>query len=704
LTKEPGPLTKAHAEFDNLNGCASCHQNRLGGELDNKKCLDCHTEIQTRIASQHGYHWNKTDCAKCHQDHKGLTFSIFAPQDWLKTFSHDDTGFDLLGKHTSVPCDDCHRSTRSHYQTKLPTNTRTYLTDNTKCYDCHKKNYEHKFSKPKWLDCTSCHSNNIEGWKKMAIKPTFKHGETSYPLEGLHQTVLCKSCHSIDAKRKRLTTFAPLAFENCTDCHADPHKGKFSNECSSCHNVYRQWKDVHATKAPDATAEESDSEKSSATKKPKPSLKGFDHSKTRFPLIGFHQAAKCESCHTDGSHFKIQDSAFDDCSDCHGRPHQDQFAQQKCENCHSLDQHFNQSTFNIERHLETKFPLTGKHQALDCSRCHFDGQFEKIASEKCNDCHRNPHDERQIEKECSFCHVTTTFSWIQFDHNKNTKFSLTGKHRDVACLSCHTNQVFKNMPANNDHPDCKNCHASPHGSAISDLCQDCHRTEGFKFVSHFDHKKIANWSLEGRHSEISCQKCHADHLLGKYKIATTQTKIKPTACANCHVDVHSGSMGTNCASCHNLDSFTLERGQQVHDLGFFKLSGAHDKLSCNSCHRSDTNLQGEGMFCNTCHEKNDIHLGKMGPTCGDCHGQNAWLPTTFKHNQTAFKLTGAHRYVECASCHKNQVYQGLPNDCYFCHSDSKLTGITAHQNGIVQDCADCHSTISWTIRRGQGLQ
>src|SRR5690606_14121364 len=134
--------------------------------------------------------------------------------------------------------------------------------------------------------------------------------------------------------------------------------------------------------------------------------------------------------------------------------------------------------------------------------------------------------------------------------------------------------------------------------------------------------------------------------------------------------------GANCQSCHTTSTFTVAQGGQVHDLGFFKLQGEHDQLACVDCHRQDTSLQGTGSFCADCHEKNDPHVGRSGATCGDCHDQLAWLPTTFKHNHTGFRLTGAHRYLDCQDCHFNQIYQGLPSDCYFCHSDSNLQSLT----------------------------
>ena len=240
---------------------------------------------------------------------------------------------------------------------------------------------------------------------------------------------------------------------------------------------------------------------------------------------------------------------------------------------------------------------------------------------------------------------------------------------------------------------------------MSNQCADCHRTEGFKYVRDFDHEKVGKWRLTGRHTELSCQKCHPKHLLGKYKVPLMGSKSDNTACINCHVDVHRGKYGANCQSCHNTSSFEVAEGEKVHDLGYFKLKGVHNQMSCSDCHAKNTNIQGTGPYCAWCHEKDDPHLGRMGNQCSDCHGQWSWLPSKFKHNTTGFRLTGAHRFVACSSCHVNQIYQGLPNDCYFCHSDSFVPYISVHESGkgsSVLDCADCHSTIDWNIQVGPG--
>lgn len=706
MTRSPGDLSKYHQEWDSVSGCVSCHVNQLGGDLAEGKCLDCHPKIASRIEEDRGYHRGKTICSDCHQEHAGREAYIFAPSpNWvdgytygpedspkqMPAFDHGaDAQWPLRGKHAAVECNDCHTQQRTHYKTGAKSETRTFLGASTRCYDCHQDVYKHEFSRNEWLDCETCHSSSIQSWKRLSQPMPFDHNTTDYPLQGLHRPVACASCHSPQPGKVPVTTFAPLAFGQCTDCHADPHQGKFGSDCESCHSVFQEWNDVKVAET---------------------GMEGFDHNTTAFPLNGYHKAVACESCHyrEDGS-YKFQDRPFAACSDCHGLPHGEQFAGQSCQDCHTEEQKFYESTYSLERHNQTDFALDGKHQVLNCQSCHSNGIFENLPHESCSNCHVNVHPERQIDRECQDCHNTTSFSWIQFDHNRQTDFNLTGKHQEVACLSCHVDQIFKNMPADNANPNCQMCHADPHGDAMPNACADCHRTEGFQLVRNFDHGEFG-FVLDGRHSEISCQSCHPKHLLSDYKIPNVAPGANAQACVNCHMDVHDGAYGSQCQSCHNTSRFEVAGGEKVHDLGFFELKGAHDQMDCQTCHTADTNLQGLGPACGWCHEKDDIHLGAFGLECQDCHSQEAWFPSQFKHNTTAFRLTGAHRFVACESCHVNQVYSGLPNDCYFCHVDSFVNTLTSipdpHQGGrdaALLDCSSCHVPVDWKIRRGGGIE
>jgi hypothetical protein len=53
--------------------------------------------------------------------------------------------------------------------------------------------------------------------------------------------------------------------------------------------------------------------------------------------------------------------------------------------------------------------------------------------------------------------------------------------------------------------------------------------------------------------------------------------------------------------------------------------------------------------------------------------------------------------VTCATCHKNNVYAGLPATCVSCHlaDYSGTTNPNHAQAGFPQQCTTCHNTTSW---------
>jgi hypothetical protein len=85
-----------------------------------------------------------------------------------------------------------------------------------------------------------------------------------------------------------------------------------------------------------------------------------------------------------------------------------------------------------------------------------------------------------------------------------------------------------------------------------------------------------------------------------------------------------------------------------------------------------------------------------GTECRNCHtehrGAHGALTNlaSFDHDCAAFKLTGKHTTVSCASCHVNDVYKGTPHDCAACHAEPKV-----HLGRFGTGCARCHSTSTW---------
>ena len=127
-------------------------------------------------------------------------------------------------------------------------------------------------------------------------------------------------------------------------------------------------------------------------------------------------------------------------------------------------------------------------------------------------------------------------------------------------------------------------------------------------------------------------------------------------CAACHHTPWSGTtMAERCLDCHQ------DVREQIDSKG-----ALHGKMS-------------EAMQCRSCHSE---HNGK--------HGVLTSL-SKFDHDCTAFKLTGKHRAVECASCHTNTVYKGTAQSCVSCHTEPKV-----HKGKYGTDCAGCHSTNSFS--------
>jgi hypothetical protein len=127
-------------------------------------------------------------------------------------------------------------------------------------------------------------------------------------------------------------------------------------------------------------------------------IRSFDHSKTKFALVGAHRVAACGECHKalPGTHEIQFKGTPKECEACHTDPHGGQFAAKegitKCAECH-VDQRWAPSIFDHDK--RTQFPLTGGHANVGCPMCHamqreVQGKavlFYKPTPKNCADCH-----------------------------------------------------------------------------------------------------------------------------------------------------------------------------------------------------------------------------------------------------------------------------------------------------------------------------
>ena len=504
----PGQLATVHSHLEGISKCIECHT--LGDKVTNDKCLGCHAELKTRIDLGKGYHSSADvkgkKCSSCHSDHHGLNFQILRFD--KDKFNHNLTGFPLSGAHAKKLCKDCHKP-EFISAARIKSKKFTYLGLTTNCIPCHQDYHQKTITAP----CLDCHSND-------AFKPApkFNHATTKYPLAGMHQAVPCEKCHPLTLTNNiKFQKFAGVQFAQCSNCHADPHKGQFGTNCMGCHSETS----FHTVKG----------------------IANFDHSKTKFPLENNHQALPCKSCHKGSVTDPIK---HDKCIDCHKDYHNGQFATQgiipDCTPCHTTKT-FKEATFTIDQHNTAVFKLEGAHLATPCIACHVKNEkwsFRQIGS-KCADCHRDVHEtlidlKFYPEHNCSACHTTQRWNDVSFDHSQ-TEYPLIGAHSPLDCRKCHFKkdstgkdyQVFADLPRT-----CAGCHNDYHykqfeTNGVTD-CTRCHQNAVWKIPA-FDHNKTA-FRLDGKHQQVPCVKCHFN--VTEKNITYVLYKIKDFKCESCH--------------------------------------------------------------------------------------------------------------------------------------------------------------------------
>lgn len=166
-----------------------------------------------------------------------------------------------------------------------------------------------------------------------------------------------------------------------------------------------------------------------------------------------------------------------------------------------------------------------------------------------------------------------------------------------------------------------------------------------------------------------------------------------------------GSLKQPCTDCHTTQSWKeLATPMKFsHTATGFPLSGAHSNTNCIQCHTTKR-FTGTTKDCFSCHQSDyskaltpNHVLGKFSHDCIACHTNNQWLPSNFQHSKTNFQLMGAHRTVECTSCHTNDRFAGLQTDCYSCHQKEYAATVTPSHSaaGFSHECLTCHTMNGW---------
>lgn len=456
------------------------------------------------------------------------------------------------------------------------------------------------------MNCEDCHST--ADWKVNPDSINFSHDTTRMPLTGRHTETGCRMCH--------VSLVFTDAEPYCATCHTDLHENTVGQDCDRCHTT-NSWIvtniiDIHRT--------------------------------TRFPLLGAHAVADCQSCHASASLLRFEPLGIE-CYDCHSQDylsttspnHAQSNYSTECTECHKM----NAYTWSGAGINHDFFPLKDGHDIPDCSSCHTDGTFSSL-DRACFSCHEDDYNATSDPN-----HVTSGFP--------------------VECSQCHSLTPGWRPAGFANHDQYFPIYSGEHNGEW-DACSDCHKNQG-------------------SFNDFSCIDCHEHN----------QSDMNEE-----HDDVSGYDYNSlACYGCHPTGS---AEGAFNHSTTGFPLTGAHTGAACLDCHADG--YAGTSDFCYDCHEEdfsqsvNPGHVSSAIPnTCADCHTtQPGWSPATFPIHNQYYALNGAHAIIapECASCH-NGNYSETPNTCAGCHlPDYNQTTNPPHASvQFPTDCMECHNETAW---------
>lgn len=488
--------------------CASCHGQRTWDELHSTghdrflpllgghgdvACRECHADNGTRALEVLGTnHPPPRDCVVCHESpHAAMFVDGVARQNAMSSGAtcvvchvvehtsfreetievtaaqHASSGFGLEAPHDEASCADCHAPDGGTFAARYPGRGADA------CSACHEDPHGGQFATGPFAggDCIACHDRHRFEPHAFTVE---KHAQAGLALTGKHVDTGCNDCHAI-AREGDPRSFRGVK-SDCDACHADAHAGFFERfaaklppekhgDCARCH----------------------DAETFGSVIQPR-----FDHTAwTGFAVLGAHAQDSCESCHPlaaepdeTGRRFgRVAEhfGKYTGCVTCHADPHRGQFdaadlpstidGRADCARCH-VDTSFRSLAADFDHDRWTGFAVVGAHAEIGCAPCHaplrkpdeLGRTWGRAKGPLCADCHTDPHAGQFAvagDTDCQRCHVDDAEAYLDFNHDRDSRFALGEAHRLVECSTCHLPTRIRGVETVRYRPlktECSACH------------------------------------------------------------------------------------------------------------------------------------------------------------------------------------------------------------------------------------------------------
>ncbi|MGR3310117.1 MAG: cytochrome c3 family protein [Candidatus Brocadiales bacterium] len=476
--------------------------------------------------------------------------------------------------------------------------------------------------------CLSCHTEHAGEDADIRNFDTtqFDHNLANYELQGKHSKLSCQKCHLVkeneDEDAAAQTKYIGLNFGKCTNCHSDPHLGRFKKACTACHSE-DGWKEPYLV---------------------------FYHNKdTEFEIDQIHSYLACASCHKD-----IEPPLF--------KP-----LPTTCEECHDNHDNIEKQNHGVARRIVSKPDLHTGHAT--CTECHqTDKQRPKPAdyANTCLSCHdiiqqrmaQQSGFHGKLTGQCLACHpehAGEDADILNFDHNL-ANYELQGKHSKLSCQKCHLVKEDEDAAAQTKYiglnfGKCTYCHSDPHLGRFKKACTACHSEDGWKEpYLVFYHNKDTEFAIDQIHSHLACASCHKD-------IEPPLFKPLATTCEECHDNIEKIS--------HGIASRIV-----------FKPDPHAGRVTCTRCHQTDKQRQKPADYANECkschnyeyeqlyHNWNmafELRKSQAKKLLSRLHQISASKASQIVERITEAEYTGFHN-IQLANTLWDQILSEFPND------------------------------------------
>jgi len=198
----------------------------------------------------------------------------------------------------------------------------------------------------------------------------------------------------------------------------------------------------------------------------------------------------------------------------------------------------------------------------------------------------------------------------------------------------------------------------------------------------------------------AAQPADFDHDLTGFPLTGAHERVR---CETCHVAGAFAGTPTACAACHD--------GSGVRAATSALASHIRTRADCADCHtsrrwsqvRMDHSVLDEP--CETCHFGGALgmpvsHIAST-QRCGDCHGTRRWDDVRFDHDAVSGSCSGCHDGV--AATGKGGNHLVTSQECNVCHSTRRWEPARFDHSGVTGDCSSCHDGVTATGKDGDHL-